>query len=336
MLKRLLKILIAGGLAITLVSGVSADVIPTSTWTCFYGSASIFNGNPIPIGSIIDAYDTSLVHCGTYTVHSTGEYGCMSVYGDDGYGEGADLGEALTFYINGRLATPLGPEAAEWAGKCTREVNLSATAAVSMVKTALPDDQDCSPGDIVRYYATVRNTGEGLDFYSVSAVSQHGWIIEPMSGFSYALPGEEATIYFDVRIPYAIFNDIDDEVIFRVSSGADPSIFVDDTVVTHVLISTDAIEDDSQLLPGNFELYQNYPNPFNPTTVISFNLSAKTEVEMEIFDLLGRIVNHVELGNMNAGHHSIKYDAVNLSSGVYFYRIKAGDFSETRKMVLMK
>jgi hypothetical protein len=336
MLKRLLKILIAGGLAITLVSGVSADVIPTSTWTSFYGSASTYNGNPIPVGSIIDAYDTFLVHCGIDTVHTQGDYGFMQVYGDDGFGEGPELGEALTFYINGRLATPLGPDVAEWAGKCVREVNLSATAAVSMIQTALPVDQDCSPGEVVRYYATVRNTGEGLDFYSVSAVSQQGSIIEPMSGFSYALPGEEATIYFDVLIPYAIYVDMDDVVIFKVISGADATVFIEDTVVTHVLISTDVSDDDSRLLPGDFELYQNYPNPFNPTTIISFNLSAKTDVEMEIFDLLGRMVNHVELGNMNAGYHSIKYDAAGLSSGVYFYRIKAGVFNETRKMVLMK
>ncbi len=336
MLKKLLKILIAGGLAVMVVSGVSADVIPTSIWTSFYGSASSYNGNPLPVGSIIDAYDASLVHCGTYTVDSIGVYGFMQVYGDDGYGEGPDLGEAITFYINGRLAGTHGPDPAVWAGKGIREVNLSATADVSMMLTGLPYDGQGVPGETVRYYATVRNTGQGTDFYTVSAVSEHGWLIEPKADFAYALTGEEATVYFDVLIPYAIYVDMDDEVMYKVISGVDASVFIEHTVTTHVMIPTSTPEEESRLLPGVFKLYQNYPNPFNPTTVIAFNLPTKADAELEVIDILGRTVNKVNLGSLEAGFHSVEYDAASHASGVYLYRIKAGELSAVKKMLLMK
>ncbi len=337
MLKIFFKFLIAGGLAALIVSGVSAEVIPTSVWTCFYGSASSYNGNPIPVGSIIDAYDTSGVHCGTVTVHNEGQYGCMSVYGKDNYGDGAESGENITFYINGRLATPQGPDDPVWSALGDRiEVNLSATADVSMMLVDSPDDGQAVPGGTVRYYATVRNTGQGTDFYTVSAVSEHGWLIKPMSDFAYALPGEDAIIYFDLRIPYAIYVDTDESVFFKVISGADTAVFVDDTVITHVMIPTSTPEEDSRLLPGVFKLYQNYPNPFNPTTVIAFNLPGKASAELEIFDILGRTVNKVNLGGLEAGFHTIEYDAGGLASGVYLYRIRAGELSAVKKMLLMK
>ncbi len=337
MLKRLLKILIAGGLAAILVSGVSAEVIPTSVFASFYGSASEYNGVPIPAGSIIDVYDTASVHCGTFTVQVTGEYGFLQVYGEDGYGEGPSIGEELTFYINGRLATPLGPDDPIWSGFGDRiEVNLSATADVSMMMTGFPDDGQAVPGGTIRYYATVRNTGQGTDFYTVSAVSEHGWLTEPMSGLVYAFPGEEAVVYFDLLIPYAIYVDTDESVFFKVISGADTDVFIEDTVITHVMIPTSTPEEDSRLLPGVFKLYQNYPNPFNPTTVIAFNLPNKAGTELEIFDLLGRTVNKVNLGGLEAGFHSFEYDATGLASGVYLYRIKAGELSAVKKMLLMK
>jgi len=318
------------------LSGASAEVIPTSVFVSFYGTAS-FNGNPLPVGSIVDAYDTSGVHCGTYTVHTAGQYGFMPVYGEDQYGDGAQPGETITFYINGALASPQGPENPIWTSFGDRiEVGLTASADVSMILVEGPEDDQSVPGGTIRYYATVRNTGQGTDFYTVAAVSENGWLIEPMDELAYAEPGEDAVIYFDLLIPYDIYIDTDEEVYFSVVSGADVTVFVDDTVVTHVLIPTDVPEEDSRLIPNEFKLYQNYPNPFNPTTTIAFNLPDRANTELEIFNLLGQTIKKVNLGGLDAGFHSYEYDATGLSSGVYFFRVKAGELSAIKKMILLK
>ena len=85
-----------------------------------------------------------------------------------------------------------------------------------------------------------------------------------------------------------------------------------------------------------FGLEQNYPNPFNPATQISYQLSAKSHVFLVIYDLLGREVQTLVNQPKEAGFYSVKFDGVNLPSGIYFYRLKAGNFTEIRKMTLVK
>jgi len=89
-------------------------------------------------------------------------------------------------------------------------------------------------------------------------------------------------------------------------------------------------------LPHTVELHQNYPNPFNPATVISYQLPATRNVTLEVFDITGRRVATLVDGLQQAGQHETTFDASNLSSGVYFYRITAGDFVQSRQMVLVK
>ncbi len=88
-------------------------------------------------------------------------------------------------------------------------------------------------------------------------------------------------------------------------------------------------------LPDNIELSA-YPNPFNSSTVIEYDLAVPSEVSIGIFDILGRRVETIEQGRQPAGNHSVIWDATGQSSGIYFYRLKAGDKTETRKMILMK
>ncbi len=89
-------------------------------------------------------------------------------------------------------------------------------------------------------------------------------------------------------------------------------------------------------LPQAFELAQNHPNPFNPTTTIEFSTLETSMVSLSVFDLSGRQVASLVNGMMDAGNHSISFDASNLSSGVYFYTLQANGMSATKKMVLMK
>ncbi len=89
-------------------------------------------------------------------------------------------------------------------------------------------------------------------------------------------------------------------------------------------------------LPTQFALLQNYPNPFNPSTQISFSLPEASNVTLVVFDALGRNVGTLVKGTMAAGQHNVNFDAANLSNGIYFYQLKAGEFSAVRKMMLLK
>lgn len=341
MIRKIILTLAIGGLSLLAMGTAFGEVIPTMEWTNFRGSATTYNGNPVPVGSVIDAYDPDGAHCGTWTVKTEGIYGFMPVYADDPYSvdvdEGAELGDQLTFYLNGRLALTEGPDDPVWTGMgTTAEVNLSATADISMEVTAMPGDQDAEPGDTIRYYVTVRNTGNGLDLYKAAAITTHGWIIKTSDDFVYAAPGEEATVYFDVLIPVALFYEVDDQVDFRVISGADNSVYIEGSAVTHVRIPTDVSDDENGLLPGDFRLYQNYPNPFNPSTNIAFDLSVRSEVTLEVFNILGSKVEQLDLGSMAPGNHIIEFDGSALASGIYFYKLKAGDETAMKKMALVK
>jgi hypothetical protein len=88
--------------------------------------------------------------------------------------------------------------------------------------------------------------------------------------------------------------------------------------------------------PNKFELGQNYPNPFNPTTTINFALPKTERVRIIVYNLIGQEVYQVTNRDYDAGNHSIQFNGSNLSSGVYFYRIQAGTFSQVKKMILMK
>ncbi len=89
-------------------------------------------------------------------------------------------------------------------------------------------------------------------------------------------------------------------------------------------------------LPKQFTLAQNYPNPFNPTTLITYQLPVASEVSLKIYDALGREVATLVNGRQEAGLYTQPFNAANLSSGIYFYRLQAGNFVATKKMMLVK
>ncbi len=90
------------------------------------------------------------------------------------------------------------------------------------------------------------------------------------------------------------------------------------------------------LYPYDFSLSQNFPNPFNPSTKINYSLKESGNVKLTIFDVLGRKVIDLYNGFMEKGNHSITFNASNLSSGIYLYRIESGSFVKTKKMILLK
>jgi hypothetical protein len=89
-------------------------------------------------------------------------------------------------------------------------------------------------------------------------------------------------------------------------------------------------------LPREFALSQNYPNPFNPSTTIKYELPQSSVVKLSVFDMLGREVSVLVDERRDAGVHEVKFDASGLASGVYLYRLQAGDFVQARKLVVVK
>ncbi len=96
------------------------------------------------------------------------------------------------------------------------------------------------------------------------------------------------------------------------------------------------LERGATALPTDFALSQNYPNPFNPTTTISFALPKSSPVTLSVYNILGQEVARLVDGPMAAGTHQVTFEASNMASGIYFYRLQTDGFSEQRKMVLMK
>ena len=102
------------------------------------------------------------------------------------------------------------------------------------------------------------------------------------------------------------------------------------------------VEGETNWIISNFLLQQNYPNPFNPVTSMQYTISSRQFVSLKVYDLLGREVATLVNEEKPAGEYEVEFNAANLlpkgslTSGIYFYQLKAGVFTETRKMVLIK
>jgi photosystem II stability/assembly factor-like uncharacterized protein len=96
------------------------------------------------------------------------------------------------------------------------------------------------------------------------------------------------------------------------------------------------VQTSSSKIPDEFRLYQNYPNPFNPETFISYDLPLPAYVVLKVYNITGKFICSLMNRNQIAGYHMVRWDASNYPSGVYFYKLAAGSFSGTGKMVLIK
>lgn len=141
---------------------------------------------------------------------------------------------------------------------------------------------------------------------------------------------------------YCIFQASDGDYVFAGTSREDSPTYDDFYVVKLKELATGI--DDNEVEPHVFTLNQNYPNPFNPTTIINytvpnvvdaFNASA-TKISLKVYDVLGNEIITLVNEQKPPGNYSIEFDANNLTSGIYFYKLSVGEFSETKKMVLIR
>ncbi len=102
-------------------------------------------------------------------------------------------------------------------------------------------------------------------------------------------------------------------------------------------VTPSGVEDqDGGKFPTSFALFQNYPNPFNPSTTLRYGIPRNSSVSLRVYNTLGQMISQLVNGEQQAGYHEVRFDGSNLASGVYFYRLQAGQFVETRKFILQK
>jgi uncharacterized protein (DUF1501 family) len=149
-----------------------------------------------------------------------------------------------------------------------------------------------------------------------------------------ATVNDNIAMQYDYRLVYAsILKD------WFGASGTELQTVLPNHTATLPLIQSSAIlgVEDVEEVPGGFALEQNYPNPFNPTTRIGYRVSGLgSRVKLAVYDLLGREVAVLVDGEMAPGRYSVTFDARNLASGVYLYRLEAGTYSETRRMTVVR
>jgi hypothetical protein len=149
-------------------------------------------------------------------------------------------------------------------------------------------------------------------------------------------------------VPVAPVNPIDDDVItVHLIMQGDPmpastangwNIMPPSLTALFYHFTTDitVVGNKDEIITNNFDLEQNYPNPFNPSTTINYSISERSLVALKVYDVLGNEVASLVNTTQEAGKHSVKFDASKLASGLYVYTLNAGDFTSSKKMMLLK
>ncbi len=155
--------------------------------------------------------------------------------------------------------------------------------------------------------------------------------------------GLATALCFDISGKLYVTNGVNTQVssLYTVDTGTVTSTLIGSTGkkgINGIAISPNVIgiQPISNFVPEKFDLFQNYPNPFNPSTKIKFDIPKQSFVKIRIYDVTGRLVTNLVDKVMNTGRYVVDWDASNYPSGVYFYHIEAGDYSFSKKMILVK
>jgi polyhydroxybutyrate depolymerase len=199
------------------------------------------------------------------------------------------------------------------------------------------EDSVANPGDLLSFKIYLRNDGQDSkvediearlttddpritlhNFYSTFGNIGAGATVESNQGYSIQLSSdftENTTIYFTLRIS---------------SNGTH---YWSDLMPLDIVTN---IPTQDRALPESYVLEQNYPNPFNPKTIINYELPIAYEVELSIYNLIGQKVATLISEKQRPGHHKVEWDATGFVSGIYYYVLKAGDYRDVKKMVLLR
>lgn len=289
----------------------------------FYGTMLI-NGEPVPADAVVSPYINDVKYASDFVVTTPGQYGLLNVNGDDPstleIKEGGAAGEQIVFKVliaaTEYVLTPIGV----WTSGTNHNVNLV--------------DEGSVPVELSSFRAVPEDNSVNLYWTTVSETNNFGFEIQRSSNnveFSQIgfLPGQ-GTISTPHSYQYADHDILAGKYYYRLKQ-----------------IDTDGSFDFSPVLEVNFSvpttcsLLQNFPNPFNPVTTIQFKIPINNQVKINIYDIKGKLVRNLVDEIKPAGSHSIEWDSRNnegitVSNGVYFYRMISGEYSSSKKMILMK
>ena len=179
---------------------------------------------------------------------------------------------------------------------------------------------------IISFYNVSKSLSDSIEIFSIT--SKNGLVDISKSDFLIdAISEDSVSLTFDV-------NEIlqnKDTIIVSTSEG--------DFLITFYILGEDSITAVNQILidiPTHYELSQNYPNPFNPTTKIKFTIIDDDFADLKVYDILGSEVATLLNKEIPAGSYTINFNAQNLASGIYFYRLKTNNYNEVKKMILIR
>ncbi|MBE2254620.1 MAG: T9SS type A sorting domain-containing protein [Ignavibacteria bacterium] len=181
------------------------------------------------------------------------------------------------------------------------------------------DDRNV-PSNAAEVYLS-RSTDGGFTFRDYQ-ISDHSFIPVPIGGLGQGYQGD--------NIDLIAINNILQPVWMDNSSG------IYQIWTCRIDLNTISVNQISTEVPEKFNLWQNYPNPFNPETKIRFSVPGKSKVELKVFDINGKEVGNLVNSEFSAGEYEYTFSGINLPSGIYFYTLKTNNFSETKKMTLIK
>ncbi len=179
----------------------------------------------------------------------------------------------------------------------------------------------------------------GIDTWNTSAASVNNF--KSVTGITYTLllNGEQTLVdYYGNTSSYdrSVVISADGKVAYKGNSFVNNDFEeVNETIEDELALAT-SIDDPDNEIPSQIILNQNYPNPFNPSTSISYSIPEASDISITIYNMLGVQVATIDEGLQSAGEHEVTFDATNLSSGIYIYRLNAGNASLTKRMTLVK
>ena len=160
----------------------------------------------------------------------------------------------------------------------------------------------------------------------------HHMAVSPTSVLSNGIPIQQRFSYSELRSnENGFYHDASKNILYVQIKGSTDSSY--QITASDIVLNSEQIQ---KLQPEKFILYQNYPNPFNPITSIEYQLPIDSKVSLTVYNILGEQITTLVNEKQSAGVYTLKFDASKLSSGIYIYRLKAGTFTQTKKMILLR
>ena len=199
-------------------------------------------------------------------------------------------------------------------------------------------DDVLEPGANIRLYITLKNIGKtaaATDIKAQLVCLEPSWLDISLDTWSYVdiAPGQTVRNSTSYKVNILDTYPGDAAIPMEVHISSNDQLFWNDTFSIPVYVG---VKTEEEMEPEQFSLYPNYPNPFNPTTTIQYKIPKFSEVTLTIYDLLGREIATLVNKTQTPGEYSAIWNGQGHPSGIYFCRLNAGDFMETRKLVLQK